>query len=93
MLENLVANFSYPCIIDMKMGNRLHEDNATETKKQSHESKVNETTSGALGLRITGIQVLSKVSVHRPVFLMFYSVVLSFRCILDLSLNLRADIR
>lgn len=79
MLENLVANFSYPCIIDVKMGNRLHEDNASETKKQSHESKVNETTSGALGLRITGIQVLFKVSVLRPVLLMFFSSVLSFR--------------
>ena len=58
MLENLVANFEYPCIMDLKMGTRLHDDNATETKKQSHESKVNETTSGALGLRITGIQVI-----------------------------------
>lgn len=57
MLENLVANFEYPCIMDLKMGTRLHDDNATESKKQSHESKVNETTSGALGLRITGIQV------------------------------------
>lgn len=60
MLENLVANFEYPCIIDLKMGTRLHDDNATETKKQSHESKVNETTSGALGLRITGIQIYDK---------------------------------
>lgn len=90
MLENLVANFSYPCIVDIKMGNRLHEDNATETKKQSHESKVNETTSGALGLRITGIQVLSKVFVPSPVLLMlFFSSCLSV--ILDFTL--RADIR
>lgn len=57
MLENLVSKFEYPCIMDLKMGTRLHDDNATESKKQSHESKVNETTSGALGLRITGIQV------------------------------------
>lgn len=39
------------------MGTRLHDDSASQTKIQSHESKVNETTSGALGLRITGIQV------------------------------------
>lgn len=39
------------------MGTRLHDDMATLTKIQSHESKVNETTSGVLGLRVTGIQV------------------------------------
>lgn len=60
MLENLVSKFEYPCIMDLKMGTRLHDDNATESKKQSHESKVNETTSGALGLRITGIQIYDK---------------------------------
>ena len=65
MLENLVANFEYPCIMDLKMGTRLHDDNATESKKQSHESKVNETTSGALGLRITGIQVNSIIFLSR----------------------------
>lgn len=77
MLENLVANFEYPCIIDLKMGTRLHDDNATETKKQSHESKVNETTSGALGLRITGIQV--QFFFKRALFSM--SPVLSFNCL------------
>ena len=57
LLENLTSDFEYPCIMDLKMGTRLHDDHATQTKKQSHESKVNETTSGALGLRVTGIQV------------------------------------
>lgn len=52
-----MAKFQYPCIMDLKMGTRLHDDNASQMKKESHESKVNETTSGALGLRITGIQV------------------------------------
>ena len=39
------------------MGNRLHDDDASQTKRESHQNKVNETTSGLLGLRITGIQV------------------------------------
>ncbi|KAF7487772.1 Inositol hexakisphosphate kinase 1 [Sarcoptes scabiei] len=57
LLENLTSNFEYPCIMDLKMGTRLHDDLASQTKIESHESKVNETTSGALGLRVTGIQV------------------------------------
>ena len=56
-MENLTSDFEYPCIMDLKMGTRLHDDLATQTKIQSHESKVNETTSRALGLRVTGIQV------------------------------------
>ncbi|XP_046912020.2 inositol hexakisphosphate kinase 1 isoform X2 [Dermatophagoides farinae] len=60
LLENLTSDFEYPCIMDLKMGTRLHDDHATQTKKQSHESKVNETTSGALGLRVTGIQIYDK---------------------------------
>lgn len=47
------------------MGTRLHDDNASQLKKESHESKVNETTSGALGLRITGIQVNDQFFIFR----------------------------
>ena len=57
MLENLVSKFQFPCIMDLKMGNRLQDDDASQTKRESHQNKVNETTSGILGLRITGIQV------------------------------------
>ncbi|XP_027201142.2 uncharacterized protein LOC113795153 isoform X1 [Dermatophagoides pteronyssinus] len=60
LLENLTSDFEYPCIMDLKMGTRLHDDLATQTKIQSHESKVNETTSRALGLRVTGIQIYDK---------------------------------
>ncbi|KPM05545.1 Csa-calmodulin 6 [Sarcoptes scabiei] len=60
LLENLTSNFEYPCIMDLKMGTRLHDDLASQTKIESHESKVNETTSGALGLRVTGIQIYNR---------------------------------
>lgn len=57
LLENLTSRFRYPCIMDLKMGTRQYDDAADELKIKSHTLKVAKTTSGALGLRITGIQV------------------------------------
>ncbi len=57
LLENLTSELKFPCIMDLKMGVRQYDDDATESKILSHKSKVAETTSGVLGLRITGIQV------------------------------------
>ena len=39
------------------MGTRQYDDAADELKIKSHTLKVAKTTSGALGLRITGVQV------------------------------------
>jgi inositol-hexakisphosphate kinase len=57
LLENLTSKFKFPCVMDLKMGVRQYDDDATQSKKLSHKLKVAETTSGVLGLRITGIQV------------------------------------
>lgn len=56
-LENVVARFSRPCILDLKVGSRLHGDNASQQKIASQSDKCNATTSRSLGLRLCGMQV------------------------------------
>lgn len=57
VLENLVSMYSYPCILDLKMGTRQYGDTASLAKKQSKMVKVVSTTSAKLGLRVGGMQV------------------------------------
>lgn len=57
VLENLTWKFTYPCILDLKMGTRQYGDAATLAKKQSKMYKVVSTTSAKLGLRVGGMQV------------------------------------
>ena len=59
VLENLTWKFTYPCILDLKMGTRQYGDAATLAKKQSKMYKVVSTTSAKLGLRVGGMQVSS----------------------------------
>lgn len=56
-LENVVARFARPCILDLKVGSRLHGDNATQQKIASQSHKCSTTTSRSLGLRLCGMQV------------------------------------
>nr|KAG5698359.1 hypothetical protein BaRGS_010945 [Batillaria attramentaria] len=56
-LENVVARFARPCILDLKVGSRLHDDHASQQKIASQSAKVNSTTSKSLGLRLCGMQV------------------------------------
>ena len=60
-LENVVARYVRPCILDLKVGSRLHGDDATQKKIASQSRKCNMTTSRSLGLRLCGMQV-SKLS-------------------------------
>ena len=64
LLENLTSKYKHPCVLDLKLGTRQHGDMATAAKKQSKSAKVASTTSGALGLRLGGMQVY-QVSLSR----------------------------
>ncbi|KAJ1975721.1 hypothetical protein H4R35_003018 [Dimargaris xerosporica] len=60
-IENLLYGFSKPCIMDVKMGTRLYDDNATEAKKNHMIAKANSSTSGSLGICIAGIKVFDEI--------------------------------
>lgn len=62
LLENVAAQFKYPCILDLKMGTRQHGDDASEAKVKSQTKKCANTTSGAVGVRLIGMQVYQSTS-------------------------------
>lgn len=57
VLENIVSQFQKPCILDVKLGQRTHGDDASQLKIESQEAKCRNTTSSSLGIRICGMQV------------------------------------
>uniref|UniRef100_A0A7S0BL78 Kinase n=1 Tax=Rhodosorus marinus TaxID=101924 RepID=A0A7S0BL78_9RHOD len=56
-LEDLTAKFYRPCILDVKLGVRTYDDDASPEKKLRHQEKVRNTTSGKYGVRLSGMQV------------------------------------
>ena len=54
MMENLTAPFEKPCVLDLKMGTRMHGDFATPAKRESQKRKCQLSTSLNLGVRLCG---------------------------------------
>ena len=57
ILENLVAQCKYPCILDLKVGTRQYGEDDSADKKALKMARTQGTTSSCLGLRLMGIQV------------------------------------
>ncbi|KAI0304152.1 hypothetical protein BC826DRAFT_981787 [Russula brevipes] len=56
-LENVVHGFRKPNILDIKLGTLLYDEDAPPEKKAKMEAKTRNTTSGEVGIRLTGFQV------------------------------------
>ncbi|KAK6038234.1 hypothetical protein COOONC_24262, partial [Cooperia oncophora] len=57
LLNNIVATFSRPCVVDLKIGTRQHGDDASESKRHRQLRKCRESTSATLGVRMVGMQL------------------------------------
>ncbi|CCG82276.1 Arginine metabolism regulation protein iii [Taphrina deformans PYCC 5710] len=57
VLENLAFGYAKPCILDLKLGSRLYDDDAPMEKQLRLEAVRRSTTSGTLGVRIAGMKV------------------------------------
>jgi len=57
VMEDLTAGMSKPCVMDIKMGTTSAGEDADPVKRAEMEKKDNESTTVALGMRITGMKV------------------------------------
>ncbi|KAI9245271.1 hypothetical protein EDC94DRAFT_665308 [Helicostylum pulchrum] len=60
-LENVLHGFTKPCILDLKMGSLLYDQDATEEKKKRMIMHSLNTTSSKIGLRLSGLKVYDTV--------------------------------
>ncbi|KAF8548739.1 SAICAR synthase-like protein [Imleria badia] len=63
VLQNLLYGYRKPCILDVKLGTILYDEDASEEKKARMINKAAETTTLQTGIRLTGFQVYSN---HSP---------------------------
>jgi len=57
VLEDLTNEMVEPCVLDMKIGKRLHDEDATPEKAARMMRKAAITTSSKIGFRISGMRV------------------------------------
>lgn len=57
VLENAVASFKKPNVIDLKLGSRLWDEEAAEAKRQKLDQVAARTTSGSLSFRVAGAKI------------------------------------
>lgn len=57
LLENVVAHYTRPCVLDLKIGTRQHGDDASESKRHRQLMKCRHSTSATLGVRVVGMQM------------------------------------
>lgn len=68
VLENLIFGYKEPCIIDIKLGSQLWDDNAPPEKRHRLDLVSQTTTSGSLGFRIAGMNVYDGVAKQRTIY-------------------------
>jgi 1D-myo-inositol-tetrakisphosphate 5-kinase/inositol-polyphosphate multikinase len=68
-LENLLHGFTRPCILDLKMGSLLYDNEATDEKRKRMIHQSISTTSSSLGLRICGMKVKIIIIIKVSIFL------------------------
>lgn len=56
-LKNSLLGFEEPCILDIKLGHILWDDNAAQEKRDRLDAVARSTTSGSLDMRLTGMNV------------------------------------
>lgn len=62
LLEDLTADMSKPCVLDLKMGTRQYGVDATDSKQNSQRKKCALTSSKQLGTRVCGLQVWNRAT-------------------------------
>ncbi|CDH51754.1 arginine metabolism regulation protein iii [Lichtheimia corymbifera JMRC:FSU:9682] len=60
-LENVLHGFTRPCVLDLKLGTRLYDDDATPEKREKMQKNAKGTTSEELGIRISGMKVYNTI--------------------------------
>lgn len=60
VLENLLADHKFPCVLDIKLGRKQRVYDCSEAKRKLLESRCAHSTSASLGFRICGMQLYQK---------------------------------
>lgn len=64
VLQNLLYGYRKPCILDVKLGTVLHDEDASEEKKARMIKKAANSTTLKTGMRLTGFQVSPSFADH-----------------------------